>query len=60
MDDLRCRFTCECSRDKEEGASSLQVETELGCKVAGGAREDTSRSRRCMEVEDLGNPGSLC
>lgn len=46
-------FTCGCSQGKEEGGSSLPAEAELGCKAAGGAREGTSRSRRCMAVEDL-------
>lgn len=54
MDDSCCRgFTCECSRGKEEGGSSWPAEAESGCKAGGAAREGTSRSRRCMEVEDL-------
>lgn len=42
-----------CSQGMEEGGSSWPVEAELGCKVGGAGREGTSRSRRCMEVEDL-------
>lgn len=46
-------FTCGCSQGKEEAGSSWPAEAESGCKAGGAAREGTSRSRRCMEVEDL-------
>lgn len=49
----RLMLTCGCSRGTEEGGSSLPAEAELRCKAGGAARECTSRSRRCMEVEDL-------
>lgn len=55
MDDPYCGggFTCGRSQGKEEEGSSWPAEAESGCKAAGAAREGTSRSRRCMEVEDL-------
>lgn len=43
-------FTCGCSRGTEEAARSGPAVAELGCKAEG---RGTSRSRRCMEVEDL-------
>lgn len=46
-------FTCGCSLGTEVEGSSWQAEAELGCKAGGAAREGTSRSRRCMEVEAL-------
>lgn len=55
VDDPYCGggFTCGRSQGKEEEGSSWPAEAESGCKAAGAAREGTSRSRRCMEVEDL-------
>lgn len=53
-------ITCGCSLGKEEVGSSWPVMAELQCKAAGAKVEGTSRSRRCMEEEDLGIPGSQC
>lgn len=46
-------FTCGYIPGTEEEGSSWPSSAETGCKVAGAEREGTSRSRRCMEVEDL-------
>lgn len=57
LDDLGGRggggFTCGHSRGKEEEGSSWPAEAGSGCKAGVAEREGTSRSRRCMEVEDL-------
>lgn len=46
-------ITCGCSLGREEEGNSWSAEAALVCRAAGAVRRSTSRSRRCMEVEDL-------